>query len=54
MTLRAMLIMTVQPNGFFKVVYTINGSLLAPFYGYVENVCYSDLHHATTHHVSFL
>ena len=55
MALRAVLIMTVQLNGFFKVVYIINGNLLAPSCGYAENVCYFDLHHATTaHHVSFL
>ena len=37
-TSRAMLITTVPLNGFFKVVYIINGSLLAPSCGYAENV----------------
>jgi hypothetical protein len=37
----AMLITTVQLNGFFRAVYTINGNLLAPSCGYAENVRYS-------------
>jgi hypothetical protein len=40
-TLRAMLITTVQLNGFFKIVYIINGNPLAPSCGYAENVRYS-------------
>ena len=37
-TLHAMLITTVQLNGFLKVVDIINGILLAPSCGYTENV----------------
>jgi hypothetical protein len=33
--------MTVQLNGLFKAPYSINGSLLAPSCGYVENVRYA-------------
>ena len=40
---------TTQLNGFSKEVYLISGSLLAPFCGYMENVCFFlDLHHVTT------
>ena len=39
--LHAVCITTVQLNGFFEVVYIINGNLLAPSCGYAENVRYS-------------
>ena len=40
-TLHARPITTAQLNGFSKEVYSISGNLLAPSYGYTENVCYS-------------
>ena len=39
--LHAKLITTVELNGLFKGEYSMNGNLLAPSCGYVENVCYS-------------
>jgi hypothetical protein len=35
------LITMVRLNGSFKAVYSINGNLLTPSYGYTENVRYS-------------
>ncbi len=40
-TLHAKLVTTVPLSGFFKEVYSINGSPLAPSCGCMENVCYS-------------
>ena len=40
-TSRAKLIITVPLSGFFKEVYSINGSPLARSCGCMENVCYS-------------
>ena len=40
-TLLAKLITTVQLDGFFKAVYSINGNPLTPSCGYTENVRYS-------------
>jgi len=40
-TLHATLITTVPLSGFFKEVYSINGSRLARFCGCMGNVCYS-------------
>jgi hypothetical protein len=40
-TLHTKLTTTVQLNGFFKEVYSINGSPLGRSYGYTENVRYS-------------
>jgi hypothetical protein len=40
-TLHAKLITMVPLSGFFKEVYSINGSPLTPFCGCMENVCYS-------------
>jgi methyl-accepting chemotaxis protein len=40
-TLHAKVITTVPLSGFFKEVYSINGSLLARSCGCMENVCYS-------------
>jgi hypothetical protein len=40
-TSHAKLITTVPLSGFFKEVYSINGSPLAPSCGCMENVCYS-------------
>ena len=40
-TLHAKPITTVQLNGFPKEVYSITGNLLAPSYGYTENVRFS-------------
>ena len=40
-TTHAKLTTTVQPNGFFKEVYLINGNLPDPSCGYMENVRYS-------------
>ena len=37
-TSRPRLITRVQPNGFFKAVYSINGNPPAPFCGYMESV----------------
>ena len=39
--MHAKLTTMVQPNGFFKEVYSINGNLPDPFCGYMENVRYS-------------
>jgi peptidoglycan hydrolase CwlO-like protein len=40
-TLPPKLITTVQPNGFFKGAYLINGDPLVHSCGYMESVCYS-------------
>jgi hypothetical protein len=40
-TSHAKLITTVQLNGFFKAVYSINGNPPTPSYGYAESVRYS-------------
>ena len=40
-TLHAKLIITIQLNGSFMAVYSINGNPLTPFFGYTENVRYS-------------
>ena len=40
-TLRARLITTVQLNGFFKAVYSINGNPMTPSCGYTGSVSYS-------------
>jgi uncharacterized protein YoxC len=40
-TLHVKSIIAAQLNGFSKEVHSINGNLLAPSYGYTENVCYS-------------
>ena len=40
-TLHPKFIITVQFNGFFKAVYSINGNQPNPFCGYTENVRYS-------------
>ena len=37
-TLHPKLVTTVQPNGFFKAVYSINGNPPSPSCGYTENV----------------
>ena len=39
-TLQQKLVITIQLNGSFKAVYSINGNLLTPSYGYTENVRY--------------
>ena len=40
-TLHGKPIIMAQLNGFSTDVYLISGNLLAPSYGYTENVCYS-------------
>ena len=40
-TLPSKLITLVQPNGFFKAIYLINGNPLVHSYGYMESVCHS-------------
>ena len=35
------LITMVQPNGFFKAIYLINGNPLVHSCGYMESVCHS-------------
>ena len=47
-TLHARPITTAQLDGFSKEVYSISGNPPAPSCGYMENVCYFDLHHMTT------
>jgi uncharacterized protein YoxC len=44
----AKLITTVQLNGFFEAVYSVNGNQPAPSCGYTENVRYFGIHHAST------
>jgi type IV secretory pathway VirB6-like protein len=40
-TLPPRLITMVQPNGFFKAIYLINGNLRVHSCGYMESVCHS-------------
>jgi hypothetical protein len=40
-TLPPKLITMVQPNGFFKATYLINGNLRVHSCGYMESVCHS-------------
>jgi hypothetical protein len=39
------------PNGSFEAVSSISGNPMAPYCGYMENVRYHSLHHASTPHL---
>ena len=47
-------IMTAQLGGFFKVKYSMIGSLSVPSCGYMENVCSFGPHSATSDHLDFV